>query len=149
MITLKEKSITVDGGEEVSIVGFLFLPRTLNLDSYLTGIEQKKVNSSDKLELDKPYLILFNNAVDQNNFLVKPDEYIKMLQKIIPSSEEVVDFIIKNNKELDIVKFNIKLKEWGYDIGSITYGAWSKAREIIIKTSDIFGSKNNYRNRFI
>ena len=151
----KKQNMVVDSGEVVNIVGFLFIPEVFKNKDYI----QKKVEirrefnenkkeliqeaykrklflSNDiKFELDKPYLILFEYAKDQHNHIVSSEEYLQMLKKIIPLPEDVVDFIIKNNEDLDIYNFNQSLKKWGYKIGTITYDSWVKAKDIIIKSS--------------
>lgn len=153
-----KKIITVDSGELVNIVGFLFIPEVVKniknkgysqkqLEDYREFSENKKeliqeaykrklfLNNNVKFELDKPYLILFEYAPDQNNHIVNSEEYLQMLQKVIPLPEDVVDFIIKNNKDLDIYNFNQSLKQWGYKIGTITYNSWEKAKDIIVKSA--------------
>ena len=155
-VNVERKSITVDSGETIDIVGFLFIPENINTSTnnntpYKTDEEiynkwplikeafkRKIIIKSDNgnipsLELDKPSLLLFENALDQNNRNVTPEKYIEMLRKIIPSPDEVIDFIIKTNDDLNIYNFNQKLRKWGYKLGTITYDSWKKAKDVIVE----------------
>jgi hypothetical protein len=155
---VSKKIITVDSGELVNIVGFLFIPEVIKniknkgysqkqLEDYREFSENKKnlikeaykrklfLNDDTNFELDKPYLILFEYAPEKNNHIVNSEEYLQMLKKVIPLPEDVVDFIIKNNEDLDIYNFNQSLKKWGYKIGTITYDSWQKAKDIIVKSA--------------
>ena len=142
---VERKSLTIDSGETVYIVGFLFIPNSEEKNEeemkllIKEALHRKIILNNSKvninIELDKSYLLLFDNAVDQHNNLVTLDEYIKMLRVIIPTPENVTDLIIKNNKNLDIYEYNKKLKKWGYTIRTITNDAWKKAREVLSKNA--------------
>ena len=146
--TITEKNSLTISGETIYIVGFLFIPKSdeMNEDEMKLSIQKaldRKIilkDSNIKIELDKSYLLLFDNAVDKNN-LVTSDEYIKMLQFVIPTSEDVTDLIIKNNKNLDIYEYNKELKKWGYNIRTITNNAWKKAGEVLSKNAELFVPK--------
>ena len=140
---IERKSLTIDSGETVYIVGFLFIPNLKEKNeieielSIKEALDRKIIlnNNKTNIELDKSCIVLFENAVDQHDNLVTSEEYVKMLQVIIPTSENVTDLIIKNNKELDIYEYDKKLKKWGYNIRTITNDAWKKAREVLSKNA--------------
>ena len=89
-----------------------------------------KNNVKPNLDLEKPAFLIFENAQNKEH-RVKPDIYIKILQEIIPTSDKVIEHIIKTSNDLNIYNFNKKLKKWGYDIRNITNESWKKVKTII------------------
>ena len=147
----EKKSLNISG-ETIYIVGFLFIPysddknedeiKILMTEALDRKIILNEKNMNIKIELDKTYLLLFDNSIDRSNNFVNQDEYMKMLNIIIPTSDEVTDHILKNNKELDIYDYDKQLKKWGYNIRNISHSSWQKAREIINKNSILPISKS-------
>ena len=152
-IDLERKSLTVDSGETVNIVGFLFLPELVHYDDadrlynktslIEEALQNKFIIKNDvkpNLDLDKPAFLVFENASNEDNHSVDPDNYIKMIRELVPSPDKVIDFILKTSDNLDIYGFNQKLKKWGYKLGTITPESWEKARDVINNNTTLKGS---------
>ena len=135
IINLEKDILTLIGGETIYIVGFLFIPIFKQVDIDIAIKEALENKANGRLEPDKSYLLLFDNAKDTN--IVTEDEYLTMLKTLIPTSEEVTDSIIKHTKNIDIYEYDKKLKEWGYTIRNITNNSWNKIKDILITSSNV------------
>jgi len=140
-INVERKSITVDSGENVFIVGFLYLPSIVDNDDNLydrasivdEAVKNRiviKKDSIPSLDLKKSAFLTFENGII-NNHTVTSEEYLQMIKYLIPSPDVVIENIIANNNNLTLYSFNQHLKKWGYSFGSITPKSWEKARKVI------------------
>ena len=137
VINLEKDILTLVGGETIYIVGFLFIPIFKEVDIAIKEALENKVDG--RLDPKKSYLLLFDNAKDTN--IVSDEEYLTMLKRLIPTSEEVTESIIKHNKNIDIYEYDKKLKEWGYNIRNITNNSWNKIKDILVKSSSLINTE--------
>jgi hypothetical protein len=130
-LQIKQK-ITAVSGEHINITGFLYIPLSILPEKELIlEATRNKVfidNKSFKLNIEKPSLILFNYAKNEGNHEVEHNEFIRLIRKSIPTDDNVTDFIFKNNNNLNLVQFINKLKEWGYNLNTITNDTWDKVK---------------------
>jgi hypothetical protein len=130
----KTTSITVETGENISIVGFFYLPEG-NEDLLQEAIEKKIIyKNPEDIKLDAPYLFLFTDAKDQHDYNVDPKIYENILKDLVPSPKKVIEFLSKNNPDIDNLISN--LQKWGYNLGNISYDSWQVAKEFLEKEKE-------------
>jgi hypothetical protein len=58
-----------------------------------------------------------------------------LLRTFAPTSEQAVDFALKDSDEPDILSVSNSLHKWGLELGLVESTAWQKARDAIAETA--------------
>jgi len=143
-VQTERKVMSAAAGEEVQIGGFLVLPLPPRPtpeqvdDMIKKALERetviKNMNSVKQVDPNEPQLLLFESGTEQDHE-ISVREYSELLRKLAPTSEQVVEYALRDLTEPDNASVAEEVKHWGMEVGDILSSSWQKARDAIAKTA--------------
>ena len=134
---LEENNILIRPNEKLYVVGFIYIPQLINSDllfsennkdfSVISLIneatsDEKYPDDKKEFELNTPFFIKFNKKKLSK---ISSNDYLNLLEKLVPTCDKIIDFMLKNEKIINLNKIYTEIQKWGYGITDIEKNTWN------------------------